>query len=699
MPSQDERPVTLPVVAASIPALLRQTARWVGWSWVWNGKKWDKPPFGVRGGMGSSTNPATWSSFEEVFAAYEEGRFDGLGFVLGPDAASGLHFSGLDIDNCVKDGEVDSGGRYFVSALDSYAEVSPSGEGVKVFTLGAIRWSGLKKKDDVRGIEFYDSGRYFTVTGNHVAGTPTELRERGDVLSRLTAEVFPVRLSAASASLTDREVALQCLGGLSRSRAEGYDDWLRVGMALHSVSEDLLPDWDAWSRNCADKYSEGACAKKWSSFKKGGVGIGSLYHWAKQDGWVGPDRPRATNGHVGGNGVCLGEEPSLSVIPMTDIRPEPVDWLVPNYLPLGKLVLLAGDGGNGKSTITLHVAARLSRGLLPFNNALLPCGKPVSVLLVNCEDDAGDTVVPRLIAAGADFNHLGWVEGTYGQDGKVADFCMNHYLQIEKYLTTHPAVKLVIIDPCSAYVGGFDDHRDAELRSLLGPLAKLAMRTSVTMLLVKHLSKNVTLRAAHLVGGSVAWVNTCRAAFAVAANADDKAVRYFMPIKWNLGPTPPNMAYNMAPLSKDEYEPLLKAHSHLSEARRDQLGQQLFRISWDGPADVDVDQVLTSSRQRQRKDKDEEKTSEAADWLLEVLADGELTSEELIRRGKDAGFGRDTLFRAKKELNGRIKARKRGLGPWYWVLEEDCEVSSVFRDRNTSDTSGYSDGLDPFPEN
>ena len=91
--------------------------------------------------------------------------------------------------------------------------------------------------------------------------------------------------------MDERELAIDALAGLSKSRAAGYDDWLHVGMALHSVDSaaEMLTEWERWSQSCAEKYTPGTCEEKWSSFAGGaGVGIGSLIHWARQDGWQAP---------------------------------------------------------------------------------------------------------------------------------------------------------------------------------------------------------------------------------------------------------------------------------------------------------------------------------------------------------------------------------------------------------------------------
>ena len=111
---------------------------------------------------------------------------------------------------------------------------------------------------------------------------------------------------------------------------------------------------------------------------------------------------------------------------------------------------------------------------------------------------------------GADLDRVHRVDGLAAADGKPAPFSLAHYNNLERELEKRPGVRLVVIDPAGAYIGkaGCDDHRDSDLRALLGPLAELAARRGVTVLLVKHLNKGVAARAVNKVGGSTGYVNS-----------------------------------------------------------------------------------------------------------------------------------------------------------------------------------------------
>jgi hypothetical protein len=295
------RPAPVAVIAENVPESLRRLDRWVCWSWEWNPKKdggkcgRDKPPYDVRTGRNaSSTNPATWASFADALAAHRAGLYDGIGFALGEDGATGAVYSGLDLDDCrdPDTGRLSESAVYYLRLLDTYSEVSPSRTGAKAIAVGRLPKG---RRDNGRGVEMYDSGRYFTVTGWRLDGFPADVMERTEALARVHATAFTeARAAGKQAHLSDRELTLSALAGLSTRRAAGYSDWLAVGMALHCVdpSEAMLAEWDRWSQGCADKYEEGACATKWRSFTAGGgLTLGSLIHWARQDGWAPPTGP------------------------------------------------------------------------------------------------------------------------------------------------------------------------------------------------------------------------------------------------------------------------------------------------------------------------------------------------------------------------------------------------------------------------
>lgn len=392
---------------------------------------------------------------------------------------------------------------------------------------------------------------------------------------------------------------------------------------------------------------------------------------------------------------------SLGLTSMTDLRPQPLRWLVPGYLPLGKLVLLAGNGGHGKSTVTLHIAAALSLGRRPFG-LHVDRTEPCSTLLVSCEDDYEDTILPRLMSAGADLSRIFRVDGIKDKDGKMTPFSLAHYEAIEAELKNRPDVKLIVVDPAGAFVGrsGIDDHKDSELRALLGPLTELAARQGVTILIVKHLSKGTTARAVDKVGGSTGYVNAVRAAFLIAPDPDDDSRKFLMPIKFNLGAKPGAIAYRLSSLGLEEQAPIIGSCDHLGDEDKTRLAAQLFRVDWLGIVDADADTVMSSNGSGNHKEeKKSGKQEEAADWLLDFLSAGPKPSEEIMVAGKTAGISRERLFGAKKHLNGAVAARKKGYGAgkWEWELTNPAPAPDASDASDSSDPSDGTDGMSvPF---
>src|SRR5262249_6140562 len=137
------------------------------------------------------------------------------------------------------------------------------------------------------------------------------------------------------------------------------------------------------------------------------------------------------------NGRPQEQDGGLATTCLDTIMPRPITWLVPGHIPLGKEILLAGDGGHGKSSLTLGLAADVTRGRpalgLHYDNAVQG-----SVLLISCEDDYADTVVPRLLSAGADLSKIFRVDGIKGRDGKPAPFNLRHFQEMERELERRP---------------------------------------------------------------------------------------------------------------------------------------------------------------------------------------------------------------------------------------------------------------------
>jgi hypothetical protein len=394
--------------------------------------------------------------------------------------------------------------------------------------------------------------------------------------------------------------------------------------------------------------------------------------------------PQVCGAEEDGAKACV-DSVGLVTTSLDTIQPAPIRWLVPGYFPLGKLILLAGDGGHGKSTLTLDLAACISTGRPCFGLAHEPLA-PAEVLLISCEDDFADTVVPRLLSAGADLTRIRKVDGILTKDGKLAPFSLAHFERMEQELIERPGIRLVVIDPAGAYVGrsGVDDYNDSELRSLLGPMAELAARQRVTIVLIKHLVKGTTAKAVHKVGGSAGYVNTVRAAFVIAPDGEETDKKLFLPIKFNLGPRPGGLAYYMSSLEEQAKSLILEKYAgHLDGEDRRRLADQLFRIEWAGPVDADADRVLADQASRERGPN---KVQKCMDWLTKFLGKYAFPSDEIKTAARKEGFTFDNVKEAKAQLkdNGlRNSNRGRLAGAWWsgfgdpstWVLRPGTPLS------------------------
>ena len=293
------RPSVLPLQIEGIPLFLRAIPRWVLWRNVQRTKPnrqkvWAKLPMTVDGSAASSTDPSTWTDFDTACDAFIMGGYDGLGLVLGSD----VH--GIDLDDCRSaDGTLSALAEEVLARVQGYAEVSPSGTGIKVFALTNLD-QGRTKKDV--GVELYRDGRYFTVTG-HVLGSVGDLAEVND-LGWLVEKVWNEAIGPADLTGDAGEMALANYKppledwDIDRVVDEvlvhldpdgGYEDWLRVGAALHhqgSGDHEWLEAWDNWSA-ASGKWVEGYCADKWSSFSaqrmvgKGALTLASLLKQTK----------------------------------------------------------------------------------------------------------------------------------------------------------------------------------------------------------------------------------------------------------------------------------------------------------------------------------------------------------------------------------------------------------------------------------
>ncbi len=209
-------PHTLPVQVEYIPAVLKDRLQWVGWHYALSAGKWTKIPINPSTGRKAKINdPGTWGTFVEALECCQRWGLDGIGFVFTSDDP----YCGVDLDKCRDPGtgQIEPWADTIIRGLDSYAEVSPSGTGVKLFMRATLPPGGNRRSLT----ELYDRGRYFTLTGHHLPHTPRTLEDRQTQLAALHARIFGASAAAGPAaqppplSQTSRPAALIVFGHLN----------------------------------------------------------------------------------------------------------------------------------------------------------------------------------------------------------------------------------------------------------------------------------------------------------------------------------------------------------------------------------------------------------------------------------------------------------------------------------------------------
>ena len=356
---------------------------------------------------------------------------------------------------------------------------------------------------------------------------------------------------------------------------------------------------------------------------------------------------------------------------MDDIEIEDIDWLWRGFLAGGKLAMFSGDPGTGKSTISVDLAARISTGADWPDGS--PGCNPGSVILLSKEDAPEDTIKPRLKLAGADMSKVYILEGVKQADpsgGRIieADFNLDRDLfALEQLLRRLLDCRLVVIDPIGNYMGEANSHNDAAVRSVLGPLSKLAMKYDVAVMAVAHLNKDSEKAAIYRTLGSVGFVGIARMAFGAVIDPDDpsKKRRYLLPIKSNIASDRTGLAYAIetALLGKTDHA----------------------KIAWEPePVTISIDDLAGKKRKSNEDGVDMsgitgpfpkgEKLTEAVEWLVWRLASGKLSRQEVLACARKDGIASATLDRAKTELG--IRPRKQGFGKdggWFWHLPDDVD--------------------------
>ena len=306
---------------------------------------------------------------------------------------------------------------------------------------------------------------------------------------------------------------------------------------------------------------------------------------------------------------------------MKDFNTFETEWLWYPYIPLGKVTIMQGDPGEGKTTLALNIAAMVSNGRMFGTEQTFERGR---VIYQTAEDGISDTVKPRLAAAGADLTMI------FNIDESSEPISFSGEKLEEAIQLVCP--KLVILDPLQAYLGAnVDMHRANEIRPAMSRLAELAKKYRCAIVLIGHMNKNMGVKSAYRGLGSIDITAAARSVLVVAREKTDKQVRVVFHIKSSLAPEGETVAFR---LSEDNGFTYLGRHR------------------------ADLDTLLAGGS-------NETMTSSAEDMICEMLADGECPAADIYSAAAEKGINEKSVQYVKKRLG--IRSKKVG-DNWVWLL-------------------------------
>ena len=337
---------------------------------------------------------------------------------------------------------------------------------------------------------------------------------------------------------------------------------------------------------------------------------------------------------------------SVALIDGASIVPEAVRWLWEGFLARGKLHVLAGAPGTGKTMIALALAATVSSG------GHWPDGtrcEPGFVVIWSAEDDIADTLVPRLTAMGANLNNIRFVGDKSTLDGREPFDPARDMPALMRAVSNSSEIKLLIVDPIVSAVAG-DSHKNAEVRRGLQPLLDAGQQLGAAVLGISHFSKGTAGReVTERVTGSLAFGALARVVLAAAKRPEaDGGGRIFARAKSNIGPDGGGFAYDLAP-GKVAGRPEIEVHM----------------LRWGEPIEGSARELLASVEDAESSERSA--TDEAQSWLIELLAAGPIKASDAQKEARQAGIADKPLRTARERL--RIKPYRREFsGGWWWTL-------------------------------
>ena len=351
--------------------------------------------------------------------------------------------------------------------------------------------------------------------------------------------------------------------------------------------------------------------------------------------------------------VARAADDGVVLVNGADLNPEPVQWLWRGWLALGKLHLLAGAPGQGKTTIAIAFAATITIGGRWPDGSRCDAGH---VLVWSGEDDPADTLLPRLMAAGGDRSRVHFVTGSR-VNGNLEPFDpARDMVALQAAADRIGNVRLIIVDPIVSAVTG-DSHKNTETRRALQPLVDLAANMNAALVGITHFSKaGQGGDPSQRVLGSVAFTAVARVVMVAARvqTEDGEPRRILARSKSNIGPDDGGYEYNL-----EQSEPLPGIEANL--------------VTWGASVQGTARDLLTDPTEQDGEDRNAQTT--ASNFLTEMLTDGPRCSKDLEAQAREAGISWRTIRRASDTM-GIIK--KPGTDKrWYWKMANLSNLSKV----------------------
>jgi hypothetical protein len=339
----------------------------------------------------------------------------------------------------------------------------------------------------------------------------------------------------------------------------------------------------------------------------------------------------------------------LTFVRASEVKQQPISWLWPNRIAIGKLTCLAGEPDQGKSQVTVHIAATVTNGGSWPDGGTAPKG---SVVFLSAEDDFADTVTPRLAAAGADLDRILLVDMLLREKNGRRMFSLASDLdRLTALVKENPDIRLVIIDPISAYMGSsktVDSFRNTDVRGVLAPLSEWGARHGIAVLFVTHFNKVNKGSAVGRVMDSLAFTAISRSYWAIVPEMSDGRAtgrKLMLKGKQNIAGTVPGLAYRIEGVDLTD-------------------GIRTSRVVWDGEVAMTADEAFGQETGQQLSPK----LMAAINFIADELVNGAGLAKELRQKGEKAGHSWPTLRRAKEMMN-LSSIQKDGV--WWWSLENE----------------------------